>query len=735
VKPPSLRQPTDNQDTTSPRTDGLPLPTKKTTRARGASSLLGSLVPRTLRGRLVVTTVFVALAVTASTLAVGVAFTTRAVRIRTSAEAVESLAGFGDYMHLTADRAGSLAQSFAARSDVLRAVRSNDTTSLSTLLGLALPSEEERSVLLTGVDGRVLARSGTNAGLLASSTAFPDGARLVASGTASVPAVIVSRAIPPTGTPVATLVVASAIGTRTQDGFRKTADSRLMLAPAGTTERVGDWSALQVAGFLHPRYSSDGERTRVMATYLGVDGKPVVDIGVDHVEESLVLSESARWMSALAAVVFALIIGLALGVTVADRIRAPIDAMADRVKHEGDRVVEGLPYSGVSMDDDRLPAELRELGAVVDDLLYGLSARFAELQRSAAATQEAEEALAVTVNESPDATILVQDGVVRIANPATTSHFGVGPRALLGRTPREAFNGLGLSDAAGASVDWDRLVEIASVDPVRVRLSIAGRGERWLEVHVAQPLGTAKERVLLSARDVTDARRLEQLRDDLVSMVGHDLRSPLTVIVGYLDLLSTELPESIRSEAIASAKANADRLDAMLDDLLEAARAEQVFVPREFLPVDACDLAEDVAVSLRGSFPDHPVSVVCERSRSVLGEERRLRQALMNLAANAAKYSPSKTPVTIAIEGDADDVRFVVEDEGPGIPDDAKQAVFDRFTRIGTSSGRPGMGLGLYIVRTVAEGHSGRAFVEDRPGGGSRFVMQLPAVPEDPAGD
>ena len=229
------------------------------------------------------------------------------------------------------------------------------------------------------------------------------------------------------------------------------------------------------------------------------------------------------------------------------------------------------------------------------------------------------------------------------------------------------------------------------------------------------------------------ARHLEQLRDDLVSMVGHDLRSPLTVIVGYLDLLATDLPEKTRLEAIGSARANADRLDAMLDDLLEAARAEQVFVPKEFVPVEPCALAEDVAVSLRGSFPDHRVEVVCESERQVLGEERRLRQALMNLASNAAKYSPSATPVTIRIAGDSEHVRIAVEDEGPGIPDESKQAIFERFTRIGTSSGRPGMGLGLYIVRTVAEGHEGRAYVEDRAGGGSRFVIELPSAPDPDA--
>ena len=130
---------------------------------------------------------------------------------------------------------------------------------------------------------------------------------------------------------------------------------------------------------------------------------------------------------------------------IADLVREPVDSMVTRVKKEGYRAIEGMPYSGVSLDNPRLPREFRELGAVIDGLLYGLSARQAELKRVTAATQEAEEALAVTVNESADATILVQDGLIRIANPATTSHFGVAPRNLLGRTPKEVFGSLDLA--------------------------------------------------------------------------------------------------------------------------------------------------------------------------------------------------------------------------------------------------------------------------------------------------
>jgi signal transduction histidine kinase len=214
-------------------------------------------------------------------------------------------------------------------------------------------------------------------------------------------------------------------------------------------------------------------------------------------------------------------------------------------------------------------------------------------------------------------------------------------------------------------------------------------------------------------------------------MISHDLRSPLTVIVGYLDMLSTELPEPTREKAITSARSSAVRMESMLDDLLSATRAEELFAPKVLLPVPLCDLADDIAVSMRATTPDHTIVVVCRKEQVALGEEKRLRQALVNVVANAIKYSPADTTITIAVEGGRDSSRaaVVVEDEGPGIPDDQKRTVFDRFTRVeGATLGKPGLGLGLYIVKVIAEGHGGRAYVEDGPVGGARFVMEIPAT-------
>jgi signal transduction histidine kinase len=153
------------------------------------------------------------------------------------------------------------------------------------------------------------------------------------------------------------------------------------------------------------------------------------------------------------------------------------------------------------------------------------------------------------------------------------------------------------------------------------------------------------------------------------------------------------------------------------------------------LPVPLCELAEDVATSMQTTAPEHTVSFVCRKDGIALGEEKRLRQALVNLVTNAIKYAPAGTAITVAVEAGKDDTRaaLVVEDCGRGIPDEYKRTVFDRFTRVdAATAGKPGLGLGLYIVKVIAESHGGRVYVEDRDGGGARFIIELPANERSP---
>lgn len=711
---------------------------QKTTDNEGISSLLYRLAPRTLRGRLIGTTVVVALVVVGSTFTIASALNARMARVRAESEAAQTLRGLSDFLRTQAEANKFVASQLAGR-EIPTGMRLHDKALLTKEFTEALP------LGAAGYEYAALDPQGTpivshvnDPGCLDCMVTLARAAKEDTTGPISMPDgpfLIASQKVHAGGANgplLGSITVARPLSQAGARDYPSIAGVTMSLMAAGEATRPACWQPISVPGYTNDtRFNTSGSAVDVVATLAGVDGKPVTDVKLTQIDETLTRTGTIAWISIIASSIFAGIIGLSVGVVIADLVREPVDSMVGRVKKEGYRAIEGMPYSGVSLDNPRLPKEFRELGAVIDGLLYGLSARQAELKRVTAATQEAEEALAVTVNESVDAQILVQDGLIRIANPATMSHFGLSPRNLLGHTPQEVFDDLGLASEDGTLVRWSDLADTSVSEPRLVRLSISGRGERWLQLRIVHPPAAIKDRLLLTARDVTDSRRLEQLRSELISMISHDLRSPLTVIVGYLDLLGTDLPESARDKAITSARSSAMRMESMLDDLLSATRAEELFSPKVLLPVNLCDLAEDVATSMRATDPNHTIEVVCDKDGVALGEEKRLRQALVNLVGNAIKYAPADTEICIKVEPGRDESRvlLVVEDHGTGIPEDYKHKVFDRFARVKSSSaGKPGLGLGLYIVRVVAEGHGGRVHVEDTKGGGARFVMELPAT-------
>jgi signal transduction histidine kinase len=213
----------------------------------------------------------------------------------------------------------------------------------------------------------------------------------------------------------------------------------------------------------------------------------------------------------------------------------------------------------------------------------------------------------------------------------------------------------------------------------------------------------------------------------LVADTSHELRTPITTISGNLELLAGPLPESDRAEVLAETGQEVARLRRLVDDLLLLAEKGET-VSSERQPVRLDRLARTVVDRLPDARRVHLVA----EPVVVLGDDERLGQAVSNLLQNALRYaSPGTGAVAIQIDRVARDARVVVEDDGPGVPADALERVFDRFSRLDRARSRShgGAGLGLAIVRHVAEAHGGRAWAENRAQGGARFCVQLPAQP------
>lgn len=255
--------------------------------------------------------------------------------------------------------------------------------------------------------------------------------------------------------------------------------------------------------------------------------------------------------------------------------------------------------------------------------------------------------------------------------------------------------------------------------------SAAGRGLH-LSLRIV-PYG--EDQQLLLVRDSTRLHRLEQMRREFVANASHELRSPLTVMSGYLESMSEdETLHAAWAKPLQAMRQQTARMTAIVGDLLELSRLETE--PREaaYAPVDVAALAgriREAALSLGVGPAD--VKLEINPDWQLLGAERELYSAFSNLVFNAMKYTPADGRVTVSWTADADGALFAVSDTGIGIPAAHIPRLTERFYRVHKSRDRDsgGTGLGLAIVKHVLQHHGARLEIESEPGRGSRFTCRF----------
>ena len=211
-----------------------------------------------------------------------------------------------------------------------------------------------------------------------------------------------------------------------------------------------------------------------------------------------------------------------------------------------------------------------------------------------------------------------------------------------------------------------------------------------------------------------------------VDDAGHELRTPITVIRGNLELMSDDPDE--RQETIRLVTAELDSMARIVDDLLALAKAEQPdFIQPH--PLDLPELIEDVARRAE-ALGDRPLTVEPVAPLVFSADRQRLNQALMNLIRNAYEHTPADAKVSLGAEVKGTSLRIAVADTGPGIPPAEQAAIFERFSR-GRAGRRTtsGAGLGIPIVAAIARGHGGSLELDSRPGSGTTFTIVMPVEP------
>ena len=337
------------------------------------------------------------------------------------------------------------------------------------------------------------------------------------------------------------------------------------------------------------------------------------------------------------------------------------------------------------------------------------------------------------------------------------------------RSTRQAFDSL--PDAI-AVLDTDGVVEVSTETAkeafgLKVHARIAGLSHPWMEElfeealrsgHVAETRGLSgvvqqfvggEERfyrpratpildsdrqaagVVLVLTDVTWQRHQDELKAGVVSTVSHQLKTPLTSVRMALHLLLEEkvgpLTEK-QAELLVAAREEADRLDRILQELLDIGRIESGKVPMELRPVPPQAMVREATDPYRSAARDGGVSLVIDLPGDlprVWVDPKQIAHVFANLLSNALKYTPPGGSITVAAKEEGDFVRFLVSDTGVGIPAMYMPRIFEQFFRVPEQAQGSGVGLGLAIVKDIVEAHGGAVGVDSREGAGSTFSFSL----------
>ena len=300
---------------------------------------------------------------------------------------------------------------------------------------------------------------------------------------------------------------------------------------------------------------------------------------------------------------------------------------------------------------------------------------------------------------------------------------------------RKAGELLDLSRRADLGLRIDNLVRhpdfVQYLRSGQYSLPLIVRIDAPIERHLAfQLISYGEDQRLLMLRDVTREVRLEQMRKDFVANASHELRSPLTVVAGYLETFGGDPDLGELAAPIAEMRRQTDRMTRIIEDLLELSRFEANDAPIKGQPIDVAAMAALLRKDVLAR-PTHPrqVEMSIESPASLLGDEAMVQSAFSNLVDNAAKYTPPEGSMQIRWWTDDEGAHFSVRDTGPGIPAEHIPRLTERFYRVdpGRSRETGGSGLGLAIVKHALHRHGGTPGDREHRGPRQHLHLSFPA--------
>ncbi|HWD93388.1 MAG TPA: ATP-binding protein [Verrucomicrobiae bacterium] len=368
----------------------------------------------------------------------------------------------------------------------------------------------------------------------------------------------------------------------------------------------------------------------------------------------------------------------------------------------------------------RLRASERAAGSQIEEL----QARF---QDQALHVQTQQETL---FNSMIEGLLLLDDHErIQLANRAFIQLFGVAAD-VRGKTVLEVLRQHELAEL---------IARVAAHKQVLgYELKLGGLSERWLQINAAAVFNSdgKKQGTIVVFHDLTRLKQLERTREEFVANVSHELRTPLSLIKGYVETLldgAKDNPE-VETKFLQTIQRNSERLQFLIEDLLTISELESGRLKMNLQSVRLRSLVDRVLEDFKTQAESRHIALTNEVPElTALADSDRLQQVLGNLIGNAIKYGRSDGRV--AVNGSlsaTNSIELCVHDDGPGIPPDSLERVFERFYRVDKARSREqgGTGLGLSIVKHIVQSHGGKVWAKSEPGKGAAFYFTLPVKSE-----
>ena len=384
-----------------------------------------------------------------------------------------------------------------------------------------------------------------------------------------------------------------------------------------------------------------------------------------------------------------------------------------------------LPLSGYE-ETDQLAMSLNDMARTLHETISGITAQRNELD--AILSSMIEGVIAVDSREK-----------IMTINRAASRLFGIDPVHAAGRMISEVLRNGEIQDFFVKTLSASGFIETETILIEAVK-GQSTHAERILQLHGSALHDSAENGIgaLVVINDITQLKKLENMRKDFVANVSHELRTPLTSIKGFVEtLLSGAMKNGVDTKRfLGIISGQVERLTTIVEDLLALSKIEQD-TEHNSLERSECRLANVLAEAVesctdKASHKQIKISVSCDPAVLVKIDKTLFEQAIVNLIDNAINYSDPDKRITVNAERDpaAGEIAISVRDEGIGIAPEHLGRLFERFYRVDKSRSRKlgGTGLGLSIVKHIALAHGGRVAVESAPGKGSVFYIYLPAL-------